>query len=88
VILWKPAIHRGKMSQMLEALEFKTRIQNGSIRLPDEYRQEFREGDDIHVIVLIQKKSLPKKDIIDELTENPIQVFGMLSREEIYSRYL
>ncbi|MBV9387439.1 MAG: hypothetical protein JOZ78_13550 [Chroococcidiopsidaceae cyanobacterium CP_BM_ER_R8_30] len=39
--------------KMLEALEFKARIQNGLIRLPDEYKQEFREGDDIHVIVLI-----------------------------------
>lgn len=71
---------------MLEALEFKAKIQNGIIRLPDEYNQEFREGDDIHVIVLIQKKSPSQKDIIDELTENPIQVDGVLSREEIYSR--
>ena len=73
---------------MLEALEFKAKIQNGLIRLPDEYKQEFREGDDIHVIVLIQKKAPPQKDIIDKLTENPIQVDGMLSREEIYSRCL
>jgi hypothetical protein len=38
------------------------------------------------VIVLVKKKILQKKDIIDELTENPIQLNGVLSREEIYIR--
>ncbi|MBF2007521.1 MAG: hypothetical protein IGS49_19200 [Chlorogloeopsis fritschii C42_A2020_084] len=67
---------------MLEALEFKTKIQNGLIQIPDEYKQELG-GDDIHVIVLVKKKTSPKKDIIDELTEKPVQVNGILSREEI-----
>jgi hypothetical protein len=71
---------------MLNALEFQAKIQNGLIQIPDEYKQEFSEGDDIKVIVLVKKKILQKKDIIDELTEHPIQVNGVLSREEIYSR--
>ncbi|BDI20346.1 hypothetical protein ANSO36C_61480 [Nostoc cf. commune SO-36] len=71
---------------MLNAVEFQAKIQNGLIQIPDEYKQEFGEGDDIKVIVLVQKKSFPKKDIIDELTENPVQVNSVLSREEIYSR--
>jgi hypothetical protein len=71
---------------MLNAVEFQAKIQNGLIQIPDEYKQELDEGDDIKVIVLVKKKSFPKKDIIDELTENPIQVNGVLSREEIYSR--
>ncbi|MCC5603008.1 hypothetical protein [Nostoc favosum] len=71
---------------MLNAVEFQAKIQNGLIQIPDEYKQEFGEGDDIKVIILVKKKSFSKKDIIDELTENPIQVNGVLSPEEIYSR--
>ncbi len=71
---------------MLNAVEFQAKIQNGLIQIPDEYKQELGEGDDIKVIVLLNKKSSQKQDIIDELTENPIQVNGVLSREEIYNR--
>lgn len=71
---------------MLGAVEFQAKIQNGLIQIPDEYKQELGEGDDIKVIVLVKKKSSRKKDIIDELTENPVQVNGVLSREEIFSR--
>jgi hypothetical protein len=70
---------------MLNAVEFQAKIQNGLIQIPDEYKQELGEGDDIKVIVLLKKKSSQKQDIIDELTENPIQVNGVLSREEIYN---
>lgn len=69
---------------MLGAVEFQAKIQNGFIQIPDEYKQELAEGDDIKVIVLVKKKSLRKRDIIDDLTENPVQVDGVLSREEIY----
>ncbi|MEH2209944.1 hypothetical protein [Nostoc sp.] len=71
---------------MLNAVEFQAKIQNGLIQIPDEYKQELGEGDDIKVIVLVTKKSSKKRDIIDELTENPVQVDGVLSREEIYNR--
>ncbi|MEH2001746.1 MAG: hypothetical protein V7L00_23935 [Nostoc sp.] len=71
---------------MLNAVEFQAKIQNGLIQIPDEYKQELREGDDIKVIVLVKKKYSKKRDIIDELTENPVQVDGLLSREEIYNR--
>ncbi len=71
---------------MLNAVEFQAKIQNGLIQIPDEYKQELHEGDDIKVIVLVTKKSSKKRDIIDELTENPVQVDGVLSREEIYNR--
>lgn len=67
-------------------MEFQAKIQNGLIQIPDKYRQELGEEDDIKVIVLVKKKIIPKKDIIDELTENPVQVTGILSREEIYDR--
>lgn len=71
---------------MLNAVEFQAKIQNGLIQIPEEYKQELGEGDDIKVIVLVKKKSSRLIDIIDELTENPIQVDGVLNREEIYNR--
>lgn len=71
---------------MLNAVEFQAKIQNGLIQIPEEYKQELGEGDDIKVIVLVKKKSSRLIDIIDELTENPIQVDGVLCREEIYNR--
>ncbi|BAZ11980.1 hypothetical protein NIES4071_38080 [Calothrix sp. NIES-4071] len=70
---------------MLAAVEFETKVQNGLIQVPDEYKQEFSEGDDIKVIILIKHKLHRQKDIIDELTENPVLVDGFLSREEVYN---
>lgn len=70
---------------MLNAVEFQAKIQNGLIQIPEEYKQELGEGDDIKVIVLVKKKSSRLIDIIDELTENPIQVDDVLNREEIYN---
>jgi hypothetical protein len=71
---------------MLNAVEFQAKIQNGLIQIPDRYKQELSEGEDIKVIVLVQKKLSRTIDIIDKLTEHPVQVNGLLSREEIYNR--
>jgi hypothetical protein len=71
---------------MLGAIEFQAKIQNGLIEIPAEYKRELSEGDDIKVIVLVKKKTSRTKDIIDELAENPIEVDGVLSRDEIYIR--
>ena len=71
---------------MLGAVEFQAKIQNGLIQIPDEYKQELGEGDEIKVIVLVKKTLSRTRDIIDELTEKPVQVNTFLSREEIYRR--
>lgn len=71
---------------MLNAVEFQAKIQNGVIEVPVEYQKELAEGDNIKVIVLVNKKLSRKRDIIDELGENPIQVDDILSRDEIYIR--
>ncbi len=71
---------------MLNAVEFQAKIKNGLIQIPDEYKQEIGEGDDIKVIVLLKRKPTRKRDIIDELTEKPVQVDGFLKREDIYNR--
>ncbi|MEC4818515.1 MAG: hypothetical protein SAK29_35375 [Scytonema sp. PMC 1069.18] len=40
--------------KMLDAIEFQAKIQNGFIQIPDEYKQELGEADDIQVIVLVK----------------------------------
>lgn len=69
---------------MFGAVEFQAKIQNGLIHIPDECKQELGEGDEVKVIVLVKKNSFRKRDIIDELTEKPVQVDRFLKREEIY----
>lgn len=71
---------------MLGAVEFQAKIQNGLIVIPDEYKQELGEGDEIKVIVLVKKTLSRTRDIIDELTEKPVKVDTFLSREETYRR--
>lgn len=77
---------------MANTMEFKARIKQGMIEIPEEYQQEFREENEVTVIVLKQSKLSGYQsndntpDIIDALTENPIKVDRVLSREEIYGR--
>ncbi|MDJ1180068.1 hypothetical protein PJF56_14470 [Roseofilum sp. BLCC_M91] len=77
---------------MANTMEFKARIKQGMIEIPEEYQQEFREENEVTVIVLKQSKLSGYQsndntpDIIDALTENPIKVDRVLSREEIYDR--
>jgi hypothetical protein len=81
------SIRESKVKCSLQ-LNFKPKFTHGLIQVPDEYKQELSEGDDIKVIIVVTKKSPREKDIIDELTENPIEVNGILNRDEIYSRQL
>ena len=74
---------------MLNTIEFKAKIKQGIIEIPKEYQQQLSEGNEVQVIVTKQVTNItsqtPKtKDIIDDLTENPIEINGFLSRDEIY----
>ena len=71
---------------MLSAVEFQARVKNGFIQVPDEYKSELEEGIEIKVIALVKKKLPRQRDIIDELTQNPVKVDKILTREEIYER--
>lgn len=70
----------------MEAIEFKAKIKNGLIRIPDKFRQ--KTGGTVKVIILTDKKAR-KTDIIDKLLLNPVQSkqFSPLLREEIYERF-
>lgn len=76
---------------MLNAVEFKAKIKQGIIEIPEEYQQDLREDSEVQVIVIKQTKTrtnseLKNQEIIDYLTENPVKVSGFLSRDEIYNR--
>jgi len=65
------------------AIEFQTRMTNGIIEVPPEYRDQLVGT--IRVIVLTQAPA-PSHGIIAELLEHPIQdsTFTPLPREELY----
>ena len=69
----------------MEAIEFKSKIKNGVIQIPEKYKQKI--GNIVKVIVITEKKA-KQFDIIDELLANPIKSkdFSPFSREEIYER--
>ena len=76
---------------MLNAVEFKAKIKQGIIEIPEEYQQDLREDSEVQVIVIKQtttrtNSELKNQEIIDDLTENPVKVSWFLSRDEIYNR--
>ncbi|MBT7713017.1 MAG: hypothetical protein HN745_14945 [Deltaproteobacteria bacterium] len=69
----------------MEAIEFKARIRDGVIRIPQKYRQ--KTGNTVKVI-LISEQGAKHSDIIDKLLEDPLKSedFSPFLREEIYER--
>jgi len=70
----------------MEAIEFKTKIKNGTIRIPEKYKQ--RTSNTVKVII-ISEQGTKQADIIDELLASPIKSkdFSPFLREEIYEKY-
>jgi hypothetical protein len=69
----------------MEAIEFKTKIKNGTIRIPKKYKQ--KTGTNVKVIIISEQGTM-QHDIIDKLLANPIKLkdFSPYLREEIYER--
>ena len=69
----------------MEAIEFKSKIKNGIIHIPEKYKQKI--GNIVKVIVITEKKA-KQDDIIDKLLANPIKSkdFSPFLREEIYEK--
>ena len=67
----------------MNAIEFQTRVKDGVIEVPSEYRDQLVGA--VRVIVLTQPQTL-SSGIIAEMLEHPIldPSFAPLSREEIY----
>lgn len=71
---------------MVNSLEFKAKIKQGMIYIPEEYQQELLEDNEVTVILLKQPKRISQTGIIAELTENPIPVKDIrkLTKDDIY----
>ena len=68
------------------AAEFKTKIKNGMIIIPEKYRESLNKN--VKVIVLSEEKESNTADMIDNLLNTPLKInnFEPLNREEIYER--
>lgn len=69
------------------AVEFQANINNGVIEIPNEYKQEFEDGNSVKVIIMRKQKN-SSTGIIARLTSNPVKVKGFtpLTREEAHER--
>ncbi|MCK4359216.1 MAG: hypothetical protein KAW92_10850 [Candidatus Cloacimonetes bacterium] len=68
----------------MHAIEFRTKIKNGFIKLPEKYKEVLKHT----VNVIIIEEDNRNINIIDELLESPLYIrnFIPLKREEIYAR--
>lgn len=74
------------------AVEFQTNVKDGTIEIPTEYRESFK--DRVRVILLAEVGLQTKQPLhavqtfIHELLQKPIQLenFHPFSRDEIYAR--
>jgi hypothetical protein len=68
----------------MEALEFRAKVENGLIRVPEEYRSRVTES--VRVIVLADEPVSTSDNMIARLLETPrrVQDFVPLSRGDIY----
>ena len=71
-------------------IEFQTKIENGTIRIPEEHTVRLREqgiGEAVRVILYVPGQE-PDVDYVERLMSNPIHLedFVSLRRSEIYDR--
>ena len=68
------------------AFEFKTKIKNGMIEIPERFRKSLK--DNVKVILLAEYLTDTSSDIIEELLNSPLKItdFIPFKREEIYDR--
>ncbi|NDY74276.1 hypothetical protein DO021_20525 [Desulfobacter hydrogenophilus] len=69
----------------MEVIEFKAKIRDGIIMVPEKYRN--RVGNTVKVLVM-SETTRNHEDMIDKLLEDPIKVedFVPFARNEIYDR--
>jgi hypothetical protein len=74
----------------MQAVEFQAVVKEGVIQIPDEYKQEIGEDDEVKIIILFSCRKQKAWKIMDELAKNPINVKGLqkLTRDEIHDRKL
>ncbi len=73
------------MSEPMIAIEFQTRIKDGAIEIPREYRDQL--SGTVRVIILRTESSKTSK-IIERVLKDPIHdpAFAPLRRDDVYNR--
>jgi len=68
------------------AVEFRTKITDGIIKVPEKYRKKIKYN--VKVILLTEDTVDTASDMIEELLESPLRLpdFRPFKREEIYDR--
>jgi len=69
----------------MDAIEFEAMIKNGTIEIPEVYRDRFKAR--VRVILLAEGHNT-SANLIDQLLEHPVKVTGFkpLTREETHER--
>jgi hypothetical protein len=69
----------------MRAIEFQTKVKNGSITIPEQYRNRIKGS--VRVILLTDENS-EKFDMVEHLLANPLNIegFNPLTRKEIYEQ--
>jgi hypothetical protein len=80
----------GKIGGVVYTIEFQTKIENGTIRIPKELHDRLGErgGDDSVRVVIYLPDQHFDADYVDHLLAHPVHVddFTPLRRSEIYDR--
>ena len=68
------------------AAEFRTKVKNGMIEIPEEYKAHFKSLE--RAILLADESHALSVNLIDQLLANPVKVrnFRPLTREAVYAR--
>jgi hypothetical protein len=82
---WRPVLSRGQLEKTMYAVEFQAKIKDGTIVIPELYRNRFKER--VRVILLAEEENTGET-FIDQLLQHPLKVAGFkpLAREAIYER--
>ena len=70
----------------MQTIEFHTKIKNGMIRIPAEFKDKVAE--DVEVILISKDEKTSQPDMIDNLMSHPLNVKGFkpLTRDETHAR--
>ena len=80
---------RERLTEKMEhSVEFETKVKQGMIYIPEEYKYKFQEGTQVIVIINPVDEENKTTRLMDKLAKKPISVKGKrkLTREEIHER--
>jgi ureidoglycolate hydrolase len=70
----------------MQAIEFRAKIKNGFIEIPNQYSDKL--SDRVRVILLVEQTPATTGNLINQLLAHPVRVQGFypLTREEVHAR--